>query len=86
MCNILNIREVEEIVIGADLKLVLSFAQGCDHLGENLNVAFAKDACRSDGACQEVRGGAVGLEYCDLGVCLLDVLISDQLEVWIAPS
>lgn len=85
MCNILNIREVEEIVVGADLKLVLSFAQSRDHLGESLNVAFAKDACGSDGACQEVGGGAVGLEHCDLGVCLLDVLVPDQLEVQITP-
>lgn len=61
MGNILNICKVEQVCVVADLELGLSFAVCGDHLGKQLNITFAEDACRTDSAGQEVFGVAVRL-------------------------
>lgn len=70
MGDILNIRKIEQVCVVADLKLGLSLAARGDHLGKQLNVALAEDACRTDSAGQEVFGVAVRLEYGGLCVGL----------------
>ena len=64
VCDVADIGEVEEIVVIADLELGLAFAIRRDHLGKDLDVAFADNACRADGACQECLWLAVGFEHC----------------------
>jgi len=71
VCNVSDICEIKHVVVVADLELGLPFAVGSDHLGEDLDIAFANDACRSDGAGEEVFWLAVGFEDGGFGVGLV---------------
>ena len=74
VCDVLDVGEVEEVGVLADLELGLSFAVCAYHLREQLYVAFAEDTSGTDGAGQEVWGVlrmAVRLEDGCLGVCLV---------------
>lgn len=68
--DVFDIGEVEQVCVITDLELGLSLAARSDHLGKQLNITLAEDACRTDGAGEEVFGIAVGLEYGSLGICL----------------
>ena len=65
--HVLDVREVEEVLVGTDLELRLALAVGAHHGGNELDVALAEDASGSDGARQKVRGCAVCLEDGELG-------------------
>jgi len=74
VCDILDVGEVEQVGVLADLELGLSFAVCAYHLREQLYVAFAEDTSGTDGAGQEVGGVlrmAVRLEDGRLGVGLV---------------
>ena len=60
--DIANIGEVEQVLVGADLKLGLAFPVGADDGWQHLDIAFAEDASWSNGAGQKVRRGSVGFE------------------------
>lgn len=49
VCNVSDICKVEEVAVVANLEFCLAFAVGGDHLGENLDVALANDACWANG-------------------------------------
>ena len=73
VCDVLNVREVEHVVVFTDLELGLSCLVRVDYLREQLYIAFAEDTGRADGAGQEARvvfRAAVGLEDSCLCVCL----------------
>ena len=68
---VLNICEIEEVVVFADLVLGLSILEGLDHLRKQLYVSFAEDTCRTNGAGEETLRLAVCFEYVCFGVGLI---------------
>lgn len=54
--NVADVGEVEEIVVVADLDLVLAGADDADQVRHELDVALAEDACGADGGCEELVG------------------------------
>lgn len=70
MGDILDICEIEQVCVVADLEFGLSFAARSDHLWKQLDIALAEDACGTDSAGQEVFGVAVRLEHSSLCIGL----------------
>lgn len=65
---VLDVCEVEQVLVGANLELGLALAVCADHRRQQLDVAFAEDASRSNGAGEEVGGCAIGFEDGGLSV------------------
>lgn len=68
-----NVREVEEVRVVADLEVGLVGVVQVQHIGQQLNVALAKDTCRADGGGEEVGGAGA--------VCLQDGLFGQTLRL-----
>lgn len=63
MGDVADVRVVKDVVVVAELEVRLVGAVRAHEAGEELHVAFAKDAGRSDRGGEQVRGlGTVGLE------------------------
>jgi hypothetical protein len=55
VCDVADVGEVEEVLVGAELEIGLGGQGNFGHAGEGLGVAFAEDACGADGAGEEFR-------------------------------
>lgn len=61
--NVADVGKVKQVHVVAQLDLGLAAAVGLEEASEGLHVAFAKDACGTDGRGEELGGfGAVGVE------------------------
>lgn len=57
MRDVLDVGEVEEVLVGAELETGLVGAVDVDQVREDLHVGWAEDACGADGEGEEVWGG-----------------------------
>lgn len=75
MCvsHVANVCEVEEIRVIADLEVGLVVVVQVQHVGQHLNVAFAKDTRGADGGGEEVGGAGA--------ICLQDGLFGQALRL-----
>lgn len=60
MCDVDDVREVEEVGVVAELEARAVRVVDVEDRGQDLHVAFAEDACGADGAGEEGRGAVCG--------------------------
>ena len=77
VCYVLDVCEIEQVVVQADLVLGLSVLVCLHHLGKQLYVSLAENACGSNGAGKEALWLAVRLENGSLSICLCGELAID---------
>ena len=80
VCYVLDVCEVEQVVVKADLVLGLSVLVCLHHLGKQLYISLAENACGSNGAGKEALWLAVSLEDGSLSIGLCVELAIDPSD------